>query len=67
MKVITKEDRESWRVLTVRVVQLKADLMRAGLVQTGHAMEPVTQKVGWEIAEYLERGTVPALEGRVPS
>ena len=35
----------------IKVVQLKADLMGAGLIKTAHAMEAAIKQVGWELAE----------------
>lgn len=35
------------------LARMKARAMELGLVETCHAMEPATKKVGWEIADVL--------------
>ena len=34
---------------------MKARAGQLGLFKTMHALEPATQKVGWEIAEHIEK------------
>jgi len=43
---LTPAVRAEHRRLALDAVQLKARLIRAGLLKTGHAMEFVTQQVG---------------------
>lgn len=52
---ITPEQRREQQRLALIVPIIKAQLMNAGLLYTGQAMEAVVFKIGWEMA-YLNSG-----------
>lgn len=58
-----RERRALWQKLTLECVQLKDRLARAGLFETMHEMDKVTNKIGYELAEIeikLKRGVIDA-------
>lgn len=48
---VSREHRE----IAVRCTELHADLIRAGLIVTGHKMHNVVRALGWEMAGDLVR------------
>lgn len=50
--------------LIQRANALKQDLMKAGLIETFHLMDAVTQKIGWEAASILEDKHLTKLKSR---
>jgi hypothetical protein len=49
-----KFDRRAADALILRIIEVKAEAMRIGLVKTAHALEPATKAVGWEVAEAMQ-------------
>ena len=44
-----------YKKLARRAVELKHDLIKAGLIKTGHLMEPVVTEVGYEIESKIKK------------
>lgn len=44
--------------LTVRVLNLKSDLMKIGLYATAHYVDDVQTMIGWELAGDIEKGRI---------
>jgi len=51
--LIMKTDIQAMLDFAGDLTRMKVRAMELGLVETCHAMEPATQKVGWEIADVL--------------
>jgi len=46
---------EEQKAFAAELMLMKNKAARLGLFKTMHAIEPATQKVGWEIAEHIEK------------
>lgn len=52
---MSRRTRVQIRALIQEAVILKEKFMRAGMYKTYHAMDEVTKKMGWELAEIIEK------------
>lgn len=59
---MSPEDLIKGKQLALQCVQLKEQLLRVGLLKSGHAMESVVDTIGWELAEHVEKQRVKAAE-----
>ena len=63
-------ERKDWRRrvdnIAVRMVGMKDELARLGLYATMHALDEATRKLGYEIAEVLQKGSDGGHEAKRP-